>query len=224
MQRHTYVPTRWPIARRGRGLEEEKSFEPMNCGDAARRRSSSVISRRATRRRCWFADHRTVRAPARRSRGRGNEAAEIDDMRRLAPTPCSYSAPRSSSVRSSRVSRPHPQHPSRLSLLSWCRHQFLAAGQWRAEYCGATIHFLDLGVDTGPIVAHVRPTSAAATPARHRQTNDRRGVDALARAATGTHTRRSRGGRRAATACLRRADFSPCRGAPLCELRRRHDR
>ena len=25
------------------------------------------------------------------------------------------------------------------------------------EYCGATIHFLDRGVDTGPIVAHVRP-------------------------------------------------------------------
>ena len=26
------------------------------------------------------------------------------------------------------------------------------------EYCGATIHFLDAGVDTGPIIAHVRPT------------------------------------------------------------------
>lgn len=25
------------------------------------------------------------------------------------------------------------------------------------EYCGATIHFLDAGVDTGPIIAHVRP-------------------------------------------------------------------
>ena len=25
------------------------------------------------------------------------------------------------------------------------------------EYCGATIHFLDVGVDTGPIIAHVRP-------------------------------------------------------------------
>jgi len=25
------------------------------------------------------------------------------------------------------------------------------------EYCGATIHFLDAGVDTGPVVAHVRP-------------------------------------------------------------------
>ena len=25
------------------------------------------------------------------------------------------------------------------------------------EYCGATIHFLDDGVDTGPIIAHVRP-------------------------------------------------------------------
>jgi methionyl-tRNA formyltransferase len=25
------------------------------------------------------------------------------------------------------------------------------------EYCGATIHFLDIGVDTGPIIAHVRP-------------------------------------------------------------------
>jgi hypothetical protein len=25
------------------------------------------------------------------------------------------------------------------------------------EYCGATIHFLDAGIDTGPIVAHVRP-------------------------------------------------------------------
>lgn len=25
------------------------------------------------------------------------------------------------------------------------------------EYCGATIHFLDIGVDTGPVIAHVRP-------------------------------------------------------------------
>jgi methionyl-tRNA formyltransferase len=25
------------------------------------------------------------------------------------------------------------------------------------EYCGATIHFLDAGVDTGPVIAHVRP-------------------------------------------------------------------
>jgi hypothetical protein len=25
------------------------------------------------------------------------------------------------------------------------------------EYCGATIHFLDRGVDTGPIISHVRP-------------------------------------------------------------------
>ena len=29
------------------------------------------------------------------------------------------------------------------------------------EYCGATIHFLDVGVDTGPIIAHVRPEIAA---------------------------------------------------------------
>jgi hypothetical protein len=25
------------------------------------------------------------------------------------------------------------------------------------EFCGATIHFLDEGVDTGPIITHVRP-------------------------------------------------------------------
>jgi methionyl-tRNA formyltransferase len=25
------------------------------------------------------------------------------------------------------------------------------------EYCGATIHYLDAGVDSGPIIAHVRP-------------------------------------------------------------------
>jgi methionyl-tRNA formyltransferase len=25
------------------------------------------------------------------------------------------------------------------------------------EYCGATIHFLDAGVDSGPVIAHVRP-------------------------------------------------------------------
>jgi methionyl-tRNA formyltransferase len=29
------------------------------------------------------------------------------------------------------------------------------------EYCGATIHFLDAGVDSGPIVAHVRPAMRA---------------------------------------------------------------
>jgi methionyl-tRNA formyltransferase len=30
------------------------------------------------------------------------------------------------------------------------------------EYCGATIHVLDRGVDTGPIIAHVRPAIAPA--------------------------------------------------------------
>lgn len=29
------------------------------------------------------------------------------------------------------------------------------------EYCGATIHFLDVGVDSGPIIAHVRPAMRA---------------------------------------------------------------
>ena len=29
------------------------------------------------------------------------------------------------------------------------------------EYCGATIHILDGGVDTGPVIAHVRPEIAA---------------------------------------------------------------
>jgi methionyl-tRNA formyltransferase len=30
------------------------------------------------------------------------------------------------------------------------------------EYCGATIHLLDAGVDTGPVIAHVRPDIAPA--------------------------------------------------------------
>lgn len=30
------------------------------------------------------------------------------------------------------------------------------------EYCGATIHYLDAGVDSGPIIAHVRPSMQAA--------------------------------------------------------------
>ena len=29
------------------------------------------------------------------------------------------------------------------------------------EFCGATIHMLDEGVDTGPVIAHVRPAIAA---------------------------------------------------------------
>ena len=44
------------------------------------------------------------------------------------------------------------------------------------EYVGATIHYLDAGIDTGPILAHARPHDRARRrSARPRQQDDRRG-------------------------------------------------
>jgi folate-dependent phosphoribosylglycinamide formyltransferase PurN len=146
---------------------DRKAFEPLKY--AASDDDAAVIERHFAARdaseAAYFADHETVRADSREVPPGGcNDAGEIALMRRLAPEvvlvfgtgllkpPLIDSFP-------GRIINIH------LGLSPYYRGagtNFWPLVNGEPEYCGATIHFLDAGVDTGPIIAHVRPAMSAA--------------------------------------------------------------
>ena len=167
LQRHAYVAN--SLARRldvACVWREQKTFEPLRyagCDDDA-----TVIRRhfeaRDASEASYFAGETAVAASAREvGPGGCNDAQEIADMRRLAPEvvlvfgtgllrqPLIDSFP-------GRILNIH------LGLSPYYRGagtNFWPLVNGEPEYCGATIHVLDAGVDTGPIIAHVRPDIAA---------------------------------------------------------------
>jgi folate-dependent phosphoribosylglycinamide formyltransferase PurN len=163
MRRHQYVANRIASEIDVAGVwQEEKSFEPMKYADSAS--DEAIIARHFAARDAsedaYFAGHEEVRAPSRRLRPGGcNDASEVDAMRALAPDvvlvfgtgllkqPLIDTFP-------GRILNIH------LGLSPYYRGagtNFWPLVNGEPEYCGATIHFLDIGVDTGPILAHVRP-------------------------------------------------------------------
>lgn len=163
MRRHTFmanaVASRLSVA----GVwQEEKSFQPLKYASNAE--DETVIGQhfeaRDASEETFFREHDLVKAPARRvSPGGCNDPGEIDAMRRLAPDvvlvfgtgmlkqPLIDTFP-------GRIINVH------LGLSPYYRGagtNFWPLVNGEPEYCGATIHFLDIGVDTGPIIAHVRP-------------------------------------------------------------------
>lgn len=166
MRRHNYVAntlaSRLDVACVWR---EQKSFEPLKYASSAE--DEAVIQRHFAARdraeEAYFSDHVDVRAPARRlTPGGCNDAAEIATMRQLAPDvvlvfgtgllkqPLIDAFP-------GRIINIH------LGLSPYYRGagtNFWPLVNGEPEYCGATIHFLDIGVDTGPVLAHVRPDVA----------------------------------------------------------------
>lgn len=163
LRRHAYVAnafaSRLEVACVWR---ERKSFEPMKY--AASDEDAAVIERHFAARdaseEAYFAGHAEVTAPSREVPPGGcNDPDEIARMRPLDPQvvlvfgtgllkpPLIDSFP-------GRILNIH------LGLSPYYRGagtNFWPLVNGEPEYCGATIHFLDAGVDTGPIIAHVRP-------------------------------------------------------------------
>jgi phosphoribosylglycinamide formyltransferase 1 len=163
MRRHQYVAN--TLAQRLEVAcvwQEEKSFQPLRYAGSPE--EEAVIQRhfdaRDASEDAYFADHARVDAPTRRvPPGRCNDAGEIERMRRATPDvvlvfgtgllkqPLIDTFP-------GRILNIH------LGLSPYYRGagtNFWPLVNGEPEYCGATIHFLDIGVDTGPIIAHVRP-------------------------------------------------------------------
>jgi methionyl-tRNA formyltransferase len=163
MRRHNYVANTLASRLEVAGVwREQKAFEPLKC--AASAEDEAVIERHfAARDRAeeeYFSDHADVRASSRSVPSGGcNDPDEIERMRLAAPDvvlvfgtgllkqPLIDSFP-------GRVINIH------LGLSPYYRGagtNFWPLVNGEPEYCGATIHFLDIGVDTGPILSHVRP-------------------------------------------------------------------
>lgn len=142
--------------------QEEKAFEPEQSAGSAE--AAAVIREHLAARDAseaqYFAGHDAVQAPVRRVfRGGCNAPDEIQAMRRLAPDVVlvfgtSLLKQPLIDAFAGRVVNVH------LGLSPYYRGagtNFWPLVNGEPEYCGATIHVLDIGVDSGPILAHVRP-------------------------------------------------------------------
>ena len=163
MRRHAFVANTVAARLEVAGVWcERKSFEPMAAARSAA--DADEIERHFQARDAsevaWFADHEAPRAPYRQVPPNGcNDPAEIEAMRRLAPAVVLVFG--TGLLRSALID----SFPGRIvNLHLGLSPYYRGAGTnfWplvnrEPEYCGATIHFLDAGVDSGPLIAHVRP-------------------------------------------------------------------
>ncbi len=168
MRRHQFVANTLAARLDVAGVwQEEKSFEPMKYAESEA--DEAVIGRHFAARdaaeEAYFAGHTAVHAPARHLPPGGcNLPSEIEAMRAAAPDVVLVFG-------TSLLKQPLiDSFPGRiLNIHLGLSPYYRGAGTnfWplvngEPEYCGATIHFLDLGVDSGPILAHVRPDMDAA--------------------------------------------------------------
>jgi folate-dependent phosphoribosylglycinamide formyltransferase PurN len=142
--------------------QEEKSFEPLRyAADAAD--EAEILRHFAARdasEAAYFSAHATLAAPARRvAPGGCNDPAVIDAIRQARPDVVLVFG-------TGLLKRPLLDAFAgrliniHLGLSPYYRGagtNFWPLVNREPEFCGATIHFLDEGVDTGPIIAHVRP-------------------------------------------------------------------
>jgi folate-dependent phosphoribosylglycinamide formyltransferase PurN len=163
LRRHAYVAntlaSRLDVACVWR---ERKAFEPLKYANSDE--DAAVIERHFAARdaseQTYFEGHDAVTVPTRDvPPGSCNDPAEIALMRRLEPEVVLVFG--TGLLKSPLIER----FPGRiLNIHLGLSPYYRGAGTnfWplvngEPEYCGATIHFLDAGVDTGPIIAHVRP-------------------------------------------------------------------
>ena len=146
--------------------QEEKSFEPLQYaeGEQDRRVIAEHFAARDESEAAWFAGHDTLhvdsRAPTRRVPPGGcNAAEEVDAMKHVRPDVVLVFGTGILKrglidAFSGRIINLH------LGLSPYYRGagtNFWPLVNGEPEYVGATIHYLDEGIDTGPILAHVRP-------------------------------------------------------------------
>lgn len=166
MRRHQYVAN---VLAEGVEVahvwQEEKSFQPLRYAGSAD--EAAVIERHFAARDAseheYFAGHDAVRAPSTRVPPGGcNDPAALDAMRRLRPDVVlvfgtGLLGQALIDAFDGRVINIH------LGLSPYYRGagtNFWPLVNGEPEYCGATVHVLDAGVDSGPILAHVRPDIA----------------------------------------------------------------
>jgi hypothetical protein len=166
MRRHQYVAN---VIASGmevaRVWQEEKSFQPLRYASSAE--DEAIIRRHFAARDDseaeYFAGHDAVRAPTTRVPPGGcNDPGEIEAMRQLQPDVAlvfgtGLLAPALIHALKGRIINLH------LGLSPYYRGAgtcFWPLVNGEPEYCGATIHVLDAGVDSGPMLAHARPDVA----------------------------------------------------------------
>lgn len=145
---------------------EEKSFEPLKYADSP---EDEVVIRRHFDARdvseeAFFGGmaHGLQNLTTRVGPGGCNEPSEMDRMLRMAPDMVlvfgtALLKPPLIEALAGRIMNIH------LGLSPYYRGagtNFWPLVNDEPEYCGATIHFLDAGVDSGPIIAHARPEIA----------------------------------------------------------------
>jgi methionyl-tRNA formyltransferase len=145
--------------------QEEKAFEPNRYATSAddERIIAEHFAARDASEAEYFALHDRVRAPVRRVPPGGcNAPEEIDRMRRLHPDVVLVFG--TGLLKLPLIEAfPDAMINVHLGLSPYYRGagtNFWPLVNGEPEYCGATIHFIDTGIDSGPIIAHVRPEIA----------------------------------------------------------------
>lgn len=142
--------------------QEEKSFQPLRYATSAEQ--AAVIERHFAARDAseaeFFADHDRVRSPSLTVRPGGcNEPEAVRAMRQMAPDVVLVFG---TGLLKQELIDTFPGRIINIHLGLSPFYRGAGTNFWplvnrEPEYCGATIHFLDVGVDTGPVIAHVRP-------------------------------------------------------------------
>lgn len=170
-RRHQFVVNRLAERLNVVGMwQEEKSFEPLNYadGDQDQRVIAAHFAARDESEATWFAADETLRvdprAPIRRVPPGGCNAAEaVDAMTRLGPDVVLVFG---TGILKRELINAFPGRIINLHLGLSPYYRGAGTNFWplvnaEPEYVGATIHYLDEGIDTGPILAHVRPAIAS---------------------------------------------------------------
>jgi folate-dependent phosphoribosylglycinamide formyltransferase PurN len=163
MRRHCFVANR--LASRLNVVhvwQERKSFEPLRY--AAGAAEEAVIARhfeaRDASEAAFFAADDRVTAPSTcLPPGGCNDAAVVDAIRQVRPDILLVFG---TGLLQEGLIAAFPDRIFNIHLGLSPYYRGAGTNFWplvngEPEYCGATIHYLDAGVDTGPIIAHVRP-------------------------------------------------------------------
>jgi len=163
MRRHQYVANTIAASLDVAGVwQEAKSFQPMTYAESAD--DEAIIGRHFAARDAsedeYFAGHDAVHAPSRvLAPGGCNAADEIAAMRRAAPDVVLVfgTSLLKQPLIDAFAGRMLNLHLGLSPYYRGAGTNFWPLVNGEPEYCGGTIHFLDIGVDAGPVIAHVRP-------------------------------------------------------------------
>jgi phosphoribosylglycinamide formyltransferase 1 len=143
-------------------FQEEKAFQPLRYAHSPA--DEEVIQRHFAARdeseAEFFADHDRLRAPSvHLPVGGCNDGTTVEAMQRLEPDVVLVFG---TGLLHQSLIDAFPDRILNIHLGLSPYYRGAGTNFWplvnrEPEYCGATIHFLDAGVDSGPMIAHVRP-------------------------------------------------------------------